>query len=398
MSLLKDKHILLGVCGGIAAYKTTFLVRLFIKAGASVKVILTPEAAAFVTPLSLSTLSKNPVISSFYDEEKTWYNHVALGEWADMLIIAPATANTLSKMVAGHSNNMLLTTYLSAKCPVFVAPAMDLDMYRHASTQDNLAQLKNRGNFIIPVGVGELASGLSGEGRMAEPEDICTFVENYLQGQLPLSGKTFLITAGPTYEPIDPVRFIGNHSSGKMGMELAKATLAKGAKVHLILGPSHLDEQHANLHIVRVQTAEEMLAACLQYFPKVEVAIASAAVSDYRPKKVARQKIKKSEEGITLELVKNPDILKTLGAQKKHQLLVGFALETENEEENAKLKLHNKNLDFIVLNSLANKGAGFKTDTNKVAILANDFIKEFDLKSKKEVAEDIVNEIIQRLV
>lgn len=397
MSFLKGKNILLGVSGGIAAYKSTFLVRLCIKSGAKVRVILTPDAEEFVTPLSLSTLSKNPVISSFYNEEKTWHNHVKLGEWADLMIIAPATANTISKMVAGHSNNFLLTTYLSAKCPVFVAPAMDLDMYKHQSTQDNLTRLTSYGNKVIPVGSGELASGLSGKGRMAEPEEIIDFIENHFQKQSPLHKKTFLITAGPTYEPIDPVRFIGNHSSGKMGMQIAKAALHLGAKVKLVLGPSAEFYEHSNLEILKVQTAQQMLDVCLSIFNHVDVAIATAAVSDYRPAQVADQKIKKKDETLTLELIKNPDILKTLGAKKTNQLLVGFALETQNEEENALQKLSNKNLDFIVLNSMNNDGAGFQHNTNKITILADNYKKEFDLKTKSEVASDILTEILQRI-
>jgi phosphopantothenoylcysteine decarboxylase/phosphopantothenate--cysteine ligase len=397
MSFLKGKNIVLGVSGGIAAYKSTFLVRLFVKSGAHIRVILTPDAEEFVTPLSLSTLSKNPVISSFYNEEKTWHNHVKLGEWADYMLIAPATANTISKMVAGHSNNFLLTTYLSAKCPVFIAPAMDLDMYKHQSTKDNLAKLQAYGNQVIPVGSGELASGLSGKGRMAEPEEILSYLQNYIQEQLPLANKTFLITAGPTYEPIDPVRFIGNHSSGKMGMEIAKAALNLGAKVKLVLGPSALTYQHLNLEIIPVQTAAQMLEACLLHFESVDIAIATAAVSDYKPAEVANQKIKKKEDSISLQLVKNPDILKTLGSQKTNQLLVGFALETQNEEENAIQKLNNKNLDFIVLNSMNNDGAGFKHDTNKITILAHQYKKEFHLKTKPEVASDILTEILQRI-
>ena len=397
MSFLKDKNILLGVSGGIAAYKSIYLVRLFIKAEANVRVILTPDAEAFVTPLSLSTLSKNPVISSFYDEEKTWYNHVKLGEWADYMLIAPATANTLSKMVAGHSNNFLLTTYLSAKCPVFIAPAMDLDMYKHQSTRKNLNELRQFGNEIIPVGSGDLASGLLGEGRMAEPEEILSYLEDYIAEGLILANKQFLITAGPTYEPIDPVRFIGNHSSGRMGMEIAKEALSLGAKVHLVLGPSALDHQHTNLQITRVQTAQQMLQVCLDNFEHTDVTIATAAVSDYRPAEVASQKIKKKSDTLSLELVKNPDVLKTLGAQKSKQFLVGFALETENEAENALIKLNNKNLDFIVLNSMNNKGAGFQHETNKISILAADYKKEFELKSKADVAKDILAEIVERI-
>ncbi len=393
MSVLKAKRIVLGVSGGIAAYKSTFLVRLLIKCGAEVRVILTPEAENFVTPLSLSTLSKNPVFSSLYDEHKTWYNHVEIGEWADLMIIAPATANTISKMVDGSANNLLLTTYLSAKCPVYIAPAMDLDMYQHPSTKENLRQLESFGNIIIPATSGELASGLVGQGRMAEPEDIIAMLEEDLLTKLPLKGKKFLITAGPTHEPIDPVRFIGNHSSGKMGIALAKTAADLGAHVHLVLGPSHFDCDHSLIQVTRVQTAEEMFQACTTYFPKVDVFIASAAVADYRPKRVASEKIKKSGVSLNIELLKNPDILSELGNQKKHQFVVGFALETENEIENAKQKLQKKNLDAIVLNSLKVEGAGFQTDTNKISIITAQQITEYPLKPKAEVAKDIIDYI-----
>ncbi len=398
MSVISGKKILLGVTAGIAAYKTAFLVRLFVKAGAQVKVIMTPAAKEFVTPLTLSTLSKNAVISSFTKEEDDndeWNNHVEMGLWADLMLIAPATANTLSKMAQGHSDNFLLATYLSARCPVYFAPAMDLDMYKHPSTLENFESLSSFGDIMIPATSGELASGLTGEGRMAEPEDIVKFITNHLAENLPLYNKKVLITAGPTYEAIDPVRFIGNHSSGKMGFELAAAAHAAGAQVTLISGPTHLENPNEDIKIIRVQSAVEMYNAATDHFSEVDIAIASAAVSDYRPKISASQKIKKSAETMELHLVKNPDILASLGELKKHQLLVGFALETENEEENASGKLKRKNLDFIVLNSLNDSGAGFKSETNKVKILFKDEkVKAFPLKSKREVAQDILNEII----
>lgn len=393
MSVLKAKKIVLGVSGGIAAYKSTFLVRLLINKGAEVRVILTPEAENFVTPLSLSTLSKNPVYSSLYDEYKTWYNHVEIGEWADLMLIAPATANTMAKMVDGSANNLLLTTYLSAKCPVYVAPAMDLDMYQHPSTKENLQRLKSFGNFIIPATSGELASGLVGQGRMAEPEDIVALLEAQVLEKLPLRNKKFLISAGPTHEPIDPVRFIGNHSSGKMGIALANAAANLGAQVQLVLGPTHLDTHHSSIQVMRVQTAQEMFKACSTFFPEVDVFIASAAVADYKPKHVAPEKIKKSDKNLTIELEKNTDILAELGNQKTHQVVIGFALETENELENARKKLLKKNLDAIVLNSLKIDGAGFKTDTNKISIISTQQIKDFPLKTKDEVAIDIINYI-----
>ena len=401
MSVLSGKKILLGVTAGIAAYKTAFLVRLFVKAGAQVKVIMTPAAKEFVTPLTLSTLSKNEVISSFTkdeDHESSWNNHVELGLWADLMLVAPATANTLSKMALGNSDNFLLATYLSAKCPVFFAPAMDLDMYKHPSTKNNFKTLQSFGNIMIPAASGELASGLSGEGRMAEPEDLIAFIEDKLTEDLPLRNKKVVITAGPTYEAIDPVRFIGNHSSGKMGFELAAAANAAGAEVVLISGPTHLENPDPAIKLLRVQSAKEMYDLALTHFEDADIAIAAAAVSDYRPKNVADQKIKKTEENLVLELEKNPDILATLGSQKKNQILIGFALETENEEANALGKLERKNLDFIVLNSLRDSGAGFKSETNKIKILfRNGDNKAFDLKSKKEVAKDILEEIILML-
>ncbi|QTY28186.1 bifunctional phosphopantothenoylcysteine decarboxylase/phosphopantothenate--cysteine ligase CoaBC [Flavobacterium sp. CS20] len=394
MSALIGKHILLGITGGIATYKTAFLIRLFIKAGAQVKCIMTPEAEEFVTPLTLSTLSKNPVVSSFTDTEKNWNNHVKLAEWADFMLIAPATANTLSKMIIGKSDNLLMTTYLSANCPVYIAPAMDLEMYQHDTTKTNLSQLTNSGHIIIEPESGELASGLEGKVRMAEPENIVEFISQHLLKQMPLFNKKVLITAGPTYEPIDPVRFIGNHSSGKMGYEMAKTALNLGAKVILISGPTHLTLTHPNLELIKISTAQEMFDNAMTFYDNVDIAIASAAVSDYKPKTFHNQKVKTTEDTFRIDLVKNPDILKTFGQQKKHQFLVGFALETNDEVENAKQKLEKKNLDFIVLNSLQDKGAGFKNDTNKISIITKDDIKRFDVKPKSEVAKDIFNEIL----
>ncbi len=402
MSVLSGKKILLGISAGIAAYKTANLVRLFIKLGAEVQVIMTPASKDFITPLTLSTLSKNPVYSTFYEEEeeenKLWNNHVDLGLWADMMLIAPATANTLSKMSNGTCDNLLLATYLSAKCPVYFAPAMDLDMYKHPSTQTSIEKLQSFGNLLIPVGSGELASGLVGEGRMAEPQEIVSFIERHILSTLPLQGKKVLITAGPTYEAIDPVRFIGNHSSGKMGFAIAKKAADLGAQVYLISGPSHQQIQHNFVHRIHVQSAEEMYNAAHQYFADADVAILSAAVADYRPKKIAHQKIKKKETSLELLLEPTKDILASLGAIKKQQFLVGFALETDNEVANAISKLERKNLDAIVLNSLQDKGAGFATDTNKISILyKNASQKDFPLKSKVEVAHDILNEIIEKL-
>lgn len=397
MAVLKGKKILLGITGGIAAYKTASLVRLFIKAGAQVKVVMTPAAKEFITPLTLSTLSKNEVYSSFTDEEDEnakWNNHVELGLWADFMLIAPATANTLSKMASGNSDNFLLATYLSAKCPVFFAPAMDLDMFKHPSTQNSFKTLQSFGNIMIPAGTGELASGLHGEGRMAEPEEILEFLEEHFSVQLPLRGKKLLITAGPTYEAIDPVRFIGNHSSGKMGFALAEYAARNGAAVTLVTGPTHLQPDHPAIKVFRVNSALEMFEQVESNFEACDVFISAAAVADYRPKDVADKKIKKNEDSMSVELVKNPDILASMGARKKNQKLIGFALETNNELENARKKLKKKNLDFIVLNSLNDKGAGFKSETNKISIIYPDREKVFDLKSKDEVAADIINEII----
>lgn len=400
MSVLSGKNILLGVTGGIAAYKTTYLVRLFIKAGAHVKVIMTPASKDFVTPLSLSTLSKNPVISSFTNEEDenaVWNNHVDLGLWADLFLVAPATANTLSKMATGNSDNFLLATYLSAKCPVYFAPAMDLDMFKHQSTKDSFEKLQSFGNVMIPSGSGELASGLVGEGRMAEPEEIIDFIEKDILNKLPLKGKKVLLTAGPTYEAIDPVRFIGNHSSGKMGFELAKVAADLGAEVFLITGPTKEQIKHSLINVIPVTSAQEMYEAAHQYYKNIDIAICAAAVADYKPKNVADQKIKKKTETFVIELEKTKDILASLGKAKKNQFLVGFALETNNEVANAKDKLNRKNLDFIVLNSLQDKGAGFGKNTNKITIISkNGSEQSFELKSKAAVAKDIFNEIIKQ--
>jgi phosphopantothenoylcysteine decarboxylase/phosphopantothenate--cysteine ligase len=400
MSVLKGKNVLLGISGGIAAYKTASLVRLLIKAGAHVQVVMTPASVGFVTPLTLSTLSKNPVYSSFYDENDvnaTWNNHVELALWANVMLIAPATANTISKMATGACDNLLLATYLSAKCPVYFAPAMDLDMYIHPTTKLNFDTLKGFGNTIIPAESGELASGLSGEGRMAEPENILHFIEKDIESKLSLKGKKVLVTAGPTYEAIDPVRFIGNHSTGKMGYDIAEAAANLGAEVILVSGPTHLQLHHSLITVVRVQSADEMFSACHQYFDFVDVVIAAAAVADYKPKYVASQKMKKSDATFTLELEKNQDILVSLGKIKKNQFLIGFALETENEIENAKSKIQKKNLDVIVLNSLNDEGAGFGKPTNKVTFIDKEFkIFDIPLKSKELVAEDIVNLIVKK--
>ncbi|TJY36080.1 bifunctional phosphopantothenoylcysteine decarboxylase/phosphopantothenate--cysteine ligase CoaBC [Pontimicrobium aquaticum] len=400
MSILSGKNVLLGITAGIAAYKTASLVRLFIKAGAHVKVVMTPASKDFITPLTLSTLSKNPVVSSFTnddDENDVWNNHVELGLWADLFLIAPATANTLSKMASGNSDNMLLATYLSAKCPVYFAPAMDLDMYKHDSTKSSLDKLQSFGNVMIPATSGELASGLVGEGRMAEPEDIVTFIENHILSGLPLHNKKVLITAGPTYEAIDPVRFIGNHSSGKMGFEIAKAASKLGAEVVLITGPTHQNVNSSLINVIPVVSAQDMYNAVHDNFKSCDIAILSAAVADYKPKFVADKKIKKKDSTLTLELEKTKDILGSLGRIKNQQILVGFALETNNELENAIGKLKSKNLDLIVLNSLNDEGAGFGGVTNKVTIIdKNENSVNYSLKSKADVAQDIMQEILKQ--
>lgn len=395
--MLQGKKILLGVSGSIAAYKTAVLTRLLIKAGAEVKIVMTPAAKDFVTPLSLSTLSKNPVLVDLAEND-SWANHVMLGRWADVMLIAPLSCNTLSKMASGLCDNLLMAVYLSATCPVVVAPAMDEDMWHHASTKANLKKIASYGNIIIPVESGELASGLIGEGRMAEPETIVAWLSSFFLQRLELTGKKILVTAGPTYEPIDPVRFIGNHSSGKMGAALAEEMQKRGAEVTVVLGPSDITI-NPGVKVIKVRSAEEMFNACDKIFPSTDIAVMSAAVADYTPVKTAKEKIKKTENGLAVELTKTKDILKHLGANKKeHQFLVGFALETNNEKENALKKLQSKNADMIVLNSLNDAGAGFGHDTNKITIFdRTGNIFPFETKTKKEVAVDIVNTIIQQL-
>ncbi|MFS4472734.1 bifunctional phosphopantothenoylcysteine decarboxylase/phosphopantothenate--cysteine ligase CoaBC [Chryseobacterium sp. T20] len=398
---VSGKKILIAVSGGIAAYKIHFLIRDFVKKGAEVQVIMTPDAENFVTKLSLSTLSKKPVYSDFYSDNGTWNSHVEMALWADVMIVAPCTANTLSKMVHGMCDNLVIATYMSAKCPVFIAPAMDLDMYAHPSTKKNLELAESFGHIIIPAENGELASGLIGQGRMAEPATIFNTVEHYFNSNIhsrSLEGKAVLITAGPTYEAIDPVRFIGNHSSGKMGFSLAEEASKRGAKVILISGPSFQTINDPNVELHKVTSAKEMLAKVFEFYDSIDIGIASAAVADYAPKEVAKEKIKKNDENLTIELVKNPDILKTMGEKKTHQFLVGFALETQNEEDNAKGKLEKKNLDMIVLNSLRDEGAGFKNDTNKIKIFTKTEKKEFNLKSKDDVAKDILNFVESQLL
>ena len=391
---MQNKRILLGITGGIAAYKIASLIRLLIKSGAEVKCIMTPASCDFITPLTVATLSKNPVAISFWDKtDGSWANHVEYGLWADLFVIAPLTANSLSKMVSGNSDNLLMATYLSAKSKVMVAPAMDLDMYQHASTKRNLDQIVKDGVVIIPPGSGELASGLIGEGRMSEPEEIYASIKDYFQISNDLEGVKVLITAGPTYEAIDPVRFIGNHSSGKMGFEIAQNILDRGGEVILITGPTKLDLEHENLEVLKIKSANEMLSKVQENWFGSDLGIFAAAVADYRPKNIADQKIKKKDENINIELVKNPDILSWAGESKKqNQILVGFALETNDLIENATSKLKRKNLDFIIANSLENKGAGFGHDTNQVTIIdKQNNITDFELMSKRDVAIEIIN-------
>ncbi|WP_144283252.1 bifunctional phosphopantothenoylcysteine decarboxylase/phosphopantothenate--cysteine ligase CoaBC [Chryseobacterium echinoideorum] len=390
---ISGKKILIAVSGGIAAYKIHFLIRELIKKEAEVQVIMSPETEHFVTKLSLSTLSKKPVYSEFYSENGTWNSHVEMALWADIILVAPCTANTLAKMIHGICDNLLIAIYMSAKCPVFIAPAMDLDMYQHPSTKNNLEMAEDFGHIVIPAESGELASGLFGQGRMAEPETIVKTIESFFDpiDKKSLAGKTVLVTAGPTYEAIDPVRFIGNHSSGKMGYSLAEEAAKRGAKVILISGPSSLKITNENIDLHKITSAKEMYEKVFEFYSKSDIAIASAAVADYAPKAVASEKIKKNDDTLTIELVKNPDILKTMGEQKDHQILVGFALETNNEEENAKAKLQKKNLDLIILNSLRDEGAGFKNDTNKIKIFTKTEKLEFELKSKEDVAKDILD-------
>lgn len=399
--MLGGKKILVGITAGIAAYKINFLIRLLVKEGAEVRVIVTPAAKEFVSVLTLSTLAKNPVASEFLKDTETgeWQNHVELGAWADLFVIAPLTANTLSKMITGGSDNLLMATYLSAKTQVMVAPAMDLDMYKHPSTLRNLEQLEKDGVLVIPAAHGELASGLVGEGRLPEPETILDNIKQYFEDKSPLSGKHVVITAGPTYEPIDPVRYVGNRSSGKMGYALAKAALNRGAKVTLVSGPTQLELKDSNLHLVKVETAQQMFNATLEAFTDCDLAIFSAAVADYTPGKVAGEKIKK-QESAEIKLVKTKDILHACGhAKRNDQIVVGFALETNNEEEYAQEKLKRKNADFIVLNSLNDKGAGFQTDTNKVTLFSKDNNKvEFELMSKEKLASKLFDVFTVKLV
>jgi phosphopantothenoylcysteine decarboxylase / phosphopantothenate---cysteine ligase len=395
---LEGKKILLGITGSIAAYKIPFLVRLLIKEGAEVQVIVTPAAKDFVTPLTLSTLSKNTVLcEGFSQSDGKWNSHIELGNWADAYLIAPVTANTLAKMAGGFADNLLMATYLAAKCPVFFAPAMDLDMYKHQSTQKNVETICSYGNHLISPNEGELASGLCGAGRMEEPERIIEILAGYFSKKKDFDKKHVLVTAGPTFESIDPVRYLGNQSSGLMGFEIAKEFADLGALVTLITGPVNLETNHPRIHRIDVVTANQMNEACLKHFKKADITIMAAAVADYMPKKTEKHKIKKNTATLTLELTKTPDILQNLGKIKtRKQILVGFALETDNETENAKHKLINKNLDLIVLNSLKDLGAGFKSKNNKITIISkNSGPKVFALKPKNEVAKDIANEILE---
>ena len=393
--MLQGKKIILGVTGSIAAYKAAHLVRLLVKEGMEVKVIMTPLAKEFITPLTLATLSRNPILVDFFNPENgDWNSHVDLGMWADAYLIAPATANTIGKMVNGVADNLLLTTYLSAKCPVFVAPAMDLDMFAHPSTKLNLDILRSYGNQIIEPAVGQLASGLEGKGRMEEPENIVQFLDDYFTPKL-MSGKKVLITAGPTYEKIDPVRFVGNYSSGKMGFALAEACAKQGAEVTLITGPVNMRAKHAAINRINVESAEEMYKAVLSKFDKMDGAILCAAVADFTPVSQSDYKLKREHDNLVVELKPTLDIAAEVGKIKRHeQFLVGFALETNNEEANAKSKMERKNFDFIVLNSLQDPNSGFGFDTNKVSIIHRSGLqREYELKSKLEVADDIINEI-----
>lgn len=400
MSVLEGKKIVLIITGGIAAYKTASLVRLFMKRGCEVQVIMTPKAHNFITPLTLSTLSKKPVYTQFFEGNTgEWNNHVDLALHADYLVVAPATSNTLSKMASAEADNLALATYLSAKNTVFFAPAMDLDMYKNPYNQENIKKLQQKGDILIPPNKGELASGLEGEGRMAEPEEILDFIENYIRKDLIFYKKKLLITAGPTYEPIDPVRFIGNHSSGKMGFEIAKAAEKLGAEVTLVSGPTCQKLSHySSIKRIDVMSSEEMYQKVTEHYQSTDIVIMAAAVADYRPETVSKTKIKKNEESFSLPLLKNKDILLELGKTKSNQFLVGFALETNNEEENALTKLNKKNLNLIVLNSLQDKGAGFSYDTNKITILDNKGgIEYFDLQTKEKVAENILKSIHERI-
>lgn len=400
--MLKGKKFILGIAGGIAAYKCAQLTRLLVKEGAEVQVIMTKLAKEFITPLTMATLSKRPILVEFFNPENgDWNSHVDSGLWADAMIVAPATANTMGKMANGVADNLLITTYLSARCPVFVAPTMDLDMYQHPSTQRNMQTLLSYGNHLIEPNAGELASGLVGKGRMAEPEEIVDELKRFFQNQdkQELVGKKILVSAGPTHEKIDPVRFIGNYSSGKMGYAIAEELAERGAEVLLVSGPSQLSVVHKNIKRINVQSAAEMLDACVKEYKDADAAIMSAAVADYTPEVVEGEKVKRKAPKVSIELKATVDIAAKLGATKtKNQLLVGFALETQNAEGNARKKLQKKNLDFIVLNSLEDAGAGFNSDTNKITIIDKDNkTQNFPLKSKVEVAKDIVNELLTRI-
>ena len=395
--MLKKKKILLGITASIAAYKSILLARLLVKEGAEVKVVMTPAAKDFVSPLVLSTLTNNKVLIDIADED-TWSNHVMLGRWADVMLIAPLSCNTLAKMANGQCDNLLLAVYLSATCPVAIAPAMDEDMWHHPSTKKNIAALREYGNTIINVESGELASGLIGEGRMAEPEDIVVFLKENFFRTATLKNKKVLVTAGPTFEPFDPVRYVGNHSSGKMGYALAEALYEKGADVTIVSGPVQQEKKYNGINIIKVATAEEMYNACVQLHNAMDIEILAAAVADYKPAEIAAEKIKKSKTDLQLQLTKTKDILASLGASKNGQFLVGFALETNNEKTNAVEKMKNKNANMIVLNSLKDANAGFGFDTNKVTVFFDDETSvEMELASKKEIANNIVELVIQKM-
>ena len=396
--MLKGKKIVLGITGSIAAYKACLIIRGLIKAGAEVQVVITPAGKEFITPITLSALTQKPVISDFFSQrDGTWHSHVALGLWADAMLIAPCTASTLGKMANGIADNMLITTYLSMKAPVFIAPAMDLDMYQHPTTQQNMERLKSFGNHIIEPASGFLASGLEGKGRMEEPEHIVDFLDNYFEKK-DLLGKRIMITAGPTYEKIDPVRFIGNYSSGKMGFALAEECARRGATVKLIAGPVSMKSTHKDVHRIDVESCQDMFDTAVELFPNVDAAILCAAVADFRPEHVADQKIKRVGETMDIHLVPNPDIAAELGRMKRtDQILVGFALETNDEETNAKHKLEKKNLDFIVLNSLRNEGTCFRSDDNQISIISRDGQQDYERKPKQEVASDIVDALSKLL-
>ena len=393
--MLQGKHIVLGITGSIAAYKACLIIRGLVRQGAEVQVVITPAGREFITPVTLSTLTQKPVVCDFFNhQDGTWHSHVDLGLWADAMLIAPATASTIGKMAHGIADNMLVTTYLSMKAPVFVAPAMDLDMYAHPGTQENLKTLRSWGNHIIEPGTGFLASKLEGKGRMEEPEKIIETLDEYFSQKCSMQGKHVMITAGPTYEKLDPVRFIGNYSSGKMGFALAEECARRGAEVDLISGPVSLEVHHPNIHRTDVESAEEMYEAATRQFAKADITILCAAVADFTPKQVADQKIKREGDELVLRLSPTRDIAESLGKRKRQgQIMVGFALETNDEEAHAKDKLKRKNLDFIVMNSLQDKGAGFRIDTNKVTIIDTESEVSIPLKTKKEVAADIVDRI-----